>query len=71
MGRTLQIGQNCVYWSNGAKKPLPALCVDCDADGTAILAVFTAAGGRFTKTVGPKNDVTDEGWGEVGQTFHG
>lgn len=71
MGRTLQIGQTCCYWSDGANKPLPALCVDCEPDGTAILTVFTGAGGRFTKTCSPKTDATGEGWGEVGQRFHG
>lgn len=71
MGRTLQIGQNCTYWPPAATKPLPALCVDCDADGIATLAVFTAAGGRFTKICAPKSDAIGEGWGQVGETFHG
>ena len=70
MGRTLQIGQNCCYWSANAKKPLPALCIDCDESGMATLVAFTAAGGRFTKTVGPKADAIGEGWAGVGESFH-
>lgn len=70
MGRTLMIGQSCCYWIQGAKKPLPALCVDCDSEGIATLAVFTGAGGRFTKICAPKNDATSEGWGQVGEFFH-
>jgi hypothetical protein len=69
MGRTLLIGQNACYWSASGKKPLPAICIDCE-DGNATLVVFTAAGGRFVKTVGPKQGAQGEGWGEVGQVFH-
>jgi hypothetical protein len=71
MGRTLQIGQNACYWSAGASKALPALTVDCDRDGQATLVIFTAAGGRFVKTVGPLNFPGEEGWTEVGQRVVG
>lgn len=70
MGHTLQIGQTCCYWSANASKPLPAICIDCDEDSLATLQVFTAAGGRFTKICKPRDSVTNEGWGEVGQFFH-
>jgi hypothetical protein len=71
MVRTLQIGQPACYWSDGAAKPLPALTIDCDGEGNATLAVFTAAGGRFTKMAGPKNAPRGAGWTEVGQDVIG
>lgn len=70
MGRTLMIGQTACYWPQGATKPLAAICLDMDGE-QATLAVMTKEGGRFVKTVGPKEDATGEGWGEVGQVFHG
>lgn len=70
MGRTLLIGQTCCYWPKGADKPLAAMCLDCDGLGNATLAVFTVEGGRFVKTVGPKDSRNGEGWGGVGQIFH-
>lgn len=71
MGRTLQIGQPACYWPKNATKPLPALTIDCDRDGQAMLVIFTGAGGRFVKTVGPLNRRGGEGWTEVGQRVVG
>lgn len=70
MGHTLEIGQTCCYWSNGADKPLAAICMDCDHDGYATLQVFTAAGGRFTKVCNHKQDARGEGWTNVGERVH-
>lgn len=67
MGRTLQIGQTCQYWTKGASKPLAAIVLDVDGS-IATLSVLTPTGGRFMEAaVEPKFVVGGSGWTEIGQ----